>query len=141
MYFYLYSIVPPFDVTISQDYSDPLYTGTNLTITCSITLDSLVNIPVIVNNQWTRNGNVITEVTIVEDLVINTNLTYTATLEFFPLYYMTDDGDYQCSVDVIPDVTDNYVTNISNSASITIDVLGNYKRLNDYNCSFIHLHC
>ncbi len=124
MYFYLYSIVPPFDVTISQDYSDPLYTGTNLTITCSITLDSLVNIPVIVNNQWTRNGNVITEVTIVEDLVINTNLTYTATLEFFPLYYMTDDGDYQCSVDVIPDVTDNYVTNISNSASITIDVLG-----------------
>ena len=129
MYFYLYSIVPPFDVAISQDYTDPLYTGTNLTITCSITLDSLVNIPVIVNNQWTRNGNVITEATIAEDLVINTNLTYTATLEFFPLYYMTDDGNYQCSVDVIPNVTDDYVTNISNSASVTIDVLGNYKRL------------
>ncbi len=128
MYFYLYSIVPPFDVAISQDYTDALYTGTNLTIACTITLDSLVNIPVIVNNQWTRNGNVITEVTIVEDLVINTNLTYTATLEFFPLYYMTDDGDYQCSVDVIPDVTDNYVTNISNSASITIDVLGKLQK-------------
>ncbi len=85
MYFNLYSIVPPFDVAISQDYTDPLYTGTNLTITCSITLDSLVNIPVIVNNQWTRNANGIPEATITEDLVINTNLTYTATLEFFPL--------------------------------------------------------
>ncbi len=121
MYFYLYSIVPPFDVAISQDYTDPLYTGTNQTITCSITLDSLVNIPVIVNNLWTRNGNGITETTITDDLVINTNLTYTATLEFFPLYHMTDDGNYQCSVDV---VTDNYVTNISNIASATIDVLG-----------------
>ncbi len=123
LYFYLYSIVPPFDVAISQDYTDHLYTGTNQTITCSITLDSLVNIPVIVNNLWTRNANGITETTITEDLVINTNLTYTATLEFFPLYHMTDDGNYQCSVDMIPNVTDNYVTSISNSASATIDVL------------------
>ncbi len=38
MYFYLYSIVPPSDVAISQDYTDPLYTGTNQTITCSVVL-------------------------------------------------------------------------------------------------------
>ena len=32
-------IVPPFDVTISQDCSDPLYTGTNFAIHCKIELN------------------------------------------------------------------------------------------------------
>ena len=119
-----FCIVPPFDVAISQDYNDPLYTGTNLTITCSITLDSLVDIPVIVNNIWTRNGSVITENTITENLITNSNISYTATLEFFPLYSLTDDGEYQCSVALYADVLDDYVANASSSASTSIDVLG-----------------
>ena len=54
-------MVPAFDITISQDYTAPLYTGTNLTIMCSISLNSLVDIPVTVSNNWTRNNSEITE--------------------------------------------------------------------------------
>ena len=114
-----------FDVTISQDYSDPLYTGTNLTITCNIELSSLVDISVNVNNQWTRDGADILESTITSDLFEVTALTHTATLEFYPLYHVTDDGVYQCSVMISND--DEYVNSnvISlNSASTTLDVLG-----------------
>ena len=116
-------LVPPFDVTISQDYSDPLYTGTNLTITCDIELSSLVDIPVNVSNNWTRDGADIMESTITNDLVEVTSLKHTATLEFYPLYHATDDGLYQCSVMISSD-DDEYVNSISNSASTTLDVLG-----------------
>ena len=50
------------------------------------------------------------------------NLNHTAILDFYPLYHMTDDGMYQCSIDVM--ANDSFVTDISNSASVTIDVLG-----------------
>ena len=116
--------VPPFDVEISQDYNDPLYAGTNLTITCEITLSSLVDIPVIVSNQWTRNGYEITEDTITEDLIGDDNLIHTATLEFFPLYHVTDDGEYRCSVNITADIGDNYVESIYNNRSTTFTVLG-----------------
>ena len=95
-----------------------------MTITCSITLDSLVDKPVIVNNIWTRNRSIITENTITENLITNSNTSYTATLQFFPLYSLTDDGEYQCSVAVYPDVLDDYVADASSSASTSIDVLG-----------------
>ena len=51
------------------------------------------------------------------------NLNHTATLEFFPLCHVTDNGEYQCLVKVVPDVNDKYVTSISNNASTTLDVL------------------
>ena len=95
-----------------------------MTITCSITLDSLVDIPVIVSNIWTRNRSVITENTITENLITNSNTSYTAILEFFPLYSLTDNGEYQCSVAVYPDVLDDYAVDASSSASVSIDVLG-----------------
>ena len=121
--FYLF-IVPPFDVTISQDYSDPLYTGTNLTITCNIELSSLVDIPVSVSNQWTRDGADIMESTITSDLVEVTALRHTATLEFYPLYHTTDNGLYQCSVMISSEEEFVNSSGISNNASTTLDVLG-----------------
>ena len=123
-------LVPPWDVTISQSYYDPLYAGTNLTITCNITLSNLVDIPVIVSNEWTRNRNEITEITITEDLVKINNFNHIASLEFFPLNALTDDGKYKCSVRVIPSVMDEddymYITNVTNNASTALDVLGEF---------------
>ncbi len=117
-------IVPPFDVTISQDYIDPLYTGTSLTITCDIELSSLVDIPVTVSNQWTRDGADIMESTITGDLVEVTALEHIATLEFYPLYHATDDGVYQCSVMISSGEQYVNTNGLSNSASTTLDVLG-----------------
>ena len=119
-------IVPPFNVTISQSYYDSLYTGTNLTISCDIALSSLVNIPVLITNEWTRNGSQISENTITEDLVKFNSLNFAARLEFFPLNSLTDDGEYQCSVKVNPNVQNEivYITSIENDTSISLDVLG-----------------
>ena len=99
-----------------------MYTGTNLTITCNIELSNLVDIPVNVNNQWTRDGADIVESTITSDLVKVTAFKHTATLEFYPLYHATDDGVYQCSVMISSE--EEFVNSISNSASTTLDVLG-----------------
>ena len=115
---------------LSELYYDPLYTGTNLTITCDITLTNLVDIPVIVSNEWTRNGSEITETTVTEDLFKVNNLNYMANLEFFPLNALTDDGEYKCSVGVIPSVMDEddylYITNVTNNTSTTLDVLSEF---------------
>ena len=123
-------LVPPFNVTISQNYYDPLYAGTNLTITCDITLSNLVDIPVIVSNEWTRNGNEITETTITEDLVKINNLNHITSLEFLPLNALTDDGEYKCSVRVILSVMDEndyiYITDVTNNASTALDVLSEF---------------
>ena len=123
-------LVPPFNVTISQSYYGSLYAGINLTITCNITLSNLVDIPVIVSNEWTRNGNEITKTTITEDLVKINNLNHIASLEFFPLNALTDDGEYKCSARVIPSVMDEddymYITNVTNNASTALDVLSEF---------------
>ena len=116
------------DVTISQSYYDPLFTGTNLTITCDITLSNLVDIPVIVSNVWTRDGSEINENTIMGDFVKLTDLSYTTSLEYYPLNSFTDDGQYKCLVKVIPKMMDDfeYLTNRTNSASTVLDVFGKF---------------
>ena len=85
-----------------------------------------MNIPMKVSNKWTRNGSQITEKTIKDDFLKNRNLTYTASLEFYPLNVFTDDGEYTCTVRVSSDEMDenSYTTNITNSASTSLDVLG-----------------
>ena len=124
---YFYSlIVPPFTVDISRDYSDTLYAGTPLTLTCDITLDDLVDIPVIVTNQWTRNMMIITEPTITESLTETDTNRYTATLYFYPLSATYDNGEYQCTVLVTANTVDNYTTNITNETSIDVVVEGEY---------------
>ena len=89
-----------------------------------------MNIPVKVSNEWTRDGSEITETTITEDLVKINNLNYIASLEFFPLNALTDDGEYKCSVSVIPSVMDEddymYITNVTNNASTAMDILGQF---------------
>ena len=101
-----------------------MYTGTNFAIHCKIELNSLVDIPVSVSNQWTRDGADILETTIASDLVEDTVLEHTATLEFYPLYHATDDGVYQCSV--IISSGEEYINpnGLLSSASTTLNVLG-----------------
>ena len=113
-------------VDISRNYLGTLYAGTPLTLTCNITLDDLVDIPVIVTNQWTRNMTNITEPTTTVNLTETDTNRYTATLEFYPLSATYDNGEYQCTVLVTANTTDNYTTNITNETSIDVVVEGEY---------------
>ena len=113
-------------VDISQNYLGTLYAGTPLTLTCDITLDDLVDIPVNVTNQWTRNMMDITESTITESLIQTDTNRYTATLEFYPLSATYDSGEYQCAILVTADSDDNYTTNITNETSTDVVVEGEY---------------
>ena len=116
-------IVPSFTVDISRDYIGILYAGTPLTLTCNITLDDQVDIPVIVTNQWTRNMTNITEPTITESLIQTDTNRYTATLDFYPLSATYDNGEYKCTVLV---TADDYTTNIINETSTDVVVEGEY---------------
>ena len=131
--------VPPVAVEVSMDYGDPLYAGTNLTLTCSTDLDeNLVDIPVVLNTSWTRNNvPVIINSTHSEEqpsLVDPLLLTYTATYSFTPLddkfnstdsSDMGDSGAYQCNLTVMADVDDPFVrpTDASDTSD-SINVLG-----------------
>ena len=123
-------IVPPFTTEMSRNYLHTLYAGTQLTLTCNITLDDLVDIPVIVTNQWTRNMMNITEPTITESLIQTDTNHYTATLDFYPLSAVYDKGEYKCTVLVTADTTDDYIKNniITNDASTHVVVEGQYNK-------------
>ena len=135
-----------------MDYGDPLYAGTNLTLTWSTDLDeNLVDIPVVLSASWTKNNVlVIIDSTHSEEqpsLVDPLLLTYAATYSFTPLddkfnntdssdmgsagnsdtdsSDMGDSGAYQCEVTVIPDVSDSFVRSRNGSdTSNNITVLG-----------------
>ena len=140
MHFY---VVPPVAVELSMDYGDPLYAGTNLTLTCSIDLDEgLVDIPIHLSTSWTRNNvPVTTDATHLEQqpsLVNPTLLTYVATYSFTPLdnkYNSTDSSDmgdsgtYRCDLTVMPDVNDIYVKPRIGTSTHTITVLGELTKL------------
>ena len=130
MAYFLFScfIVPPFTTEMSRNYLHTLYAGTPLTLTCNITLDDLVDIPVIVTNQWTRDMMNITEPTIIESFIQTDTYCYTATLDFYPLSAVYNNGEYKCIVLVTADTADDYIINniITNDASTHVVVEGQY---------------
>ena len=124
MYLFYLFIVPPVLVSISQDRSGILYAGTPFFFRCDITLNNFVTIPVNVSNQWTHNGNnvpVQDNTTITDGLINNSNLTYEATLGFYPLN-TTDSGLYVCNVSV--ETSFQYIQDTSAQANASIDVTG-----------------
>ena len=142
--------VLPVAVEMSMDHGDPLYAGTNLTLTCSIDLDEdLVDIPIIVSTSWMKNTTlVISDSThsVQQPLAIDTTLlTYVATYSFIPLddnfnnIGKSDSGDsgaYQCDFIVMPNVSNSFVNpRNSSSASNDIAVLGELYLLPCYKSS------
>ena len=115
-------------MTISQSYTDTLYSGTPLNVTCDLELPALVDIPVVVSNQWTTTDNAnipsADDTTITDDLTSSSNLQHTATLFFYPLN-VTDSRGYQCNIMIVAnDVTGNDFVNpfnVVDSTSIVVE--------------------
>ena len=125
-----YFVVPPLIPSIFQSHQGVLYAGTSFFLRCVITLNDLVTIPVVVRNQWTRNGMSVpsglsNDVTITDSLIQNDLLQYEATLYFNPLDNTDDSGEYSCNFNILSNISDyKNVKNTSVNTSTTITVQG-----------------
>ena len=118
----LSNLVPPLKTNITKSYYGSVYAGTPLTQNCSLKMDDLVDINTIVSFQWTKDGMIVQEdsrVTI--SFITISSLEYVSSLSFDPLN-ITDNGQYHCYVLVVPNVTDNYILNVSATTTSNISV-------------------
>ena len=112
--------VPPPDVTVSASRTAPLFAGTGLTLTCTVSLDSSVDTDVSVSVTWTGPRTIPGERHSVVE-ASGSGGTYTGSLTISPLAEGQDDGKYTCSVTVSGG---SRVLGATNSDSTTIDVIG-----------------
>ena len=118
IYIVLYSVhasclstpVPPPDVNITLNYTPPLYAGTGLTLTCTVTLDPNVDNGEKVVTEWSGPRN------ISDDRVTADNDSLTISL-----LADLDDGTYTCTVTV---TGGSNVQQATASDNITITVMG-----------------
>ena len=116
---------PTIDITTMQ----PTYNGTNVTLTCTIRLNTAVDSAVNVSGAWQKSTNVLTtsnttSITVSETQVIE-HLTYQTLLQFEPLRNNSMDGGvYVCEATVTPFSMPQYIRNISNNGSYFLRVAG-----------------
>ena len=125
---FVFFVVPPVTVSISQEHTGTLYAGTPFFFKCDIIVSPLVTIPFTVTNQWTRNDTNVpmgpSDDTITDELNMIDRLNYNATLTFYPLDNADDSGVYTCNVEVTAPSNYTYLRNTSASANAGITVAG-----------------
>ena len=125
---FVFFIVPPLTVSISQNHSGTLYAGTSFFFKCDIIVSPFVTIPFTVNDQWTRNDTNVpmgpSDDTITAEFNMINRLTYNTSLTFYPLDNANDSGVYTCNVEVTAPSNYKYLRNTSASASTSITVRG-----------------
>ena len=118
MLLYTTLLVPQPGVDVTLSHTAPLYAGTGLTLTCTVTLDPNVD-----------NGEVMTEWSGLQDIpeerysvtgASGSGSTYTGSLTISPLAGQ-DDGTYTCNVTV---TGGSNVQQVTASGDVTIDVMG-----------------
>ena len=112
--------VPQPNVAISTNRTPPLYAGTGLTFTCTVSLDSSVDTDVSVSVTWTGPRIIPGEHYLVME-ASGSGGTYTGSLTISLLAEGQDDGQYTCSVTVSGGSS---VLEATGSDSTTIDVTG-----------------
>ena len=126
---FVFFIVPPVIVSISQDRSGILYAGTSFFLKCDIIVSSSVTIPFTVTNQWTHNDANVpmdhpSDDTITAEFNMINRLTYNTSMTFYPLDNADDSGVYICNVEVTAPSNYTYLRNASASAIASITVRG-----------------
>ena len=122
-YFRNLSLVPPPDVAVSLNRTGPLYAGTDLTISCTVTLDQSVNNNETVSIHW--NGTEGMQEQFVVSSTVSTfteSYMYTSLLTISPL--AIGDGTVVNCTGTVTGVTERKV---SNSSSVTFDIEGEWK--------------
>ena len=110
-----------------------LSTGVNLTLNCTIRVDTAVDTKVVLNTSWTGPTPVFASDS--QDRISVTSLTgsiplYETSIFFSPLN-ITDSGTYVCQADVRPDPPSSFIVMNNDTATHTINVGGEYFRLSN----------
>ena len=117
-------LVPPPTVTIETDRTDIFYTGTNLTLTCTVVHERQIDFPLTESITWSRNGQTLFG----GNRTIATSLSYNTTnvtmLQFYPLKDEEDTGVYNCSVVLVPIAQPSFVEALNVTEAIAVPVSG-----------------
>ena len=107
------------NVTLSR--SAPLYAGTSLTLTCTVTLDPNVNNNESVMTEWSGLQSIPGDRYSVTPAMRESDSSYNGSLTISPLADQNDDDTYTCTVTVIGGTN---VQPVSASDDVTITVMG-----------------
>ena len=110
------SSVPQPGVAVTVNNTGTLYSGTGLTLTCTVTLDSSVDNSEHFGIDWSRMAEERSTVSPV--MRVSDSSSYTGSLTISPLADQDDDGTYTCSGTVTGGTT------ATNSDDISITVNG-----------------
>ena len=137
LFLFLLTVPTPY-LAISLSRQSDYLAGSELTITCDITIDPHVNTPFIVNTVWTMldeissgigmqvtdpeilkdsSGSGRSRILLIDPVKTDFN-TYQSRVQFSTLSSSLDSGMYTCTVDVIPMAGYSYV-NAASTTSIT----------------------
>ena len=107
----------------------PTINGTNVTLTCTITLDSSVDTAVNASGTWLKSNNALTTfntncITVSDTQGID-HFTCQTFLQFEPLGNNSrNGGHYVCEATITPFSGPQYIKNISTSNSFFMSVVG-----------------
>ena len=93
--------VPQPDVVISVNPTGPLYAGTSLTLTCTVTLHHEVNNNETINTEWNGLQSISEDRYTMSNVTSESDSNYTATLNISPLAVQDDDVMFTCTETVI----------------------------------------
>ena len=119
------SVLPPTASTVTASPDGTIFTGSSLTLTCSIELSEAVDIAVTVNTVWSGPpGTQLTTTTSVATMMTATTYTSTATISSVET---SDSGEYTCTATVSstsPFLTDGEGT--SGMYNVTVGMYGRF---------------
>ena len=99
-----------------------LYAGINLTLICTIQLNTAVDTNVVVNTSWTGPNAMFAFNSRISITDMSESVTpYTTTVLFSPLN-ITDSGNYTCQAYVRPSISSPFIVMNSDTATHTITV-------------------
>ena len=122
------SSVPAPDVSISLNTdNDTVYQGTELVITCTLTVDSAVDIEYDIDMIWSSvTADVMNGPYINISNITGSGQEYTSTITISPVN-TTDSATYTCTASITSTDSDTIISSMKNSSTVNTTVEGRLK--------------
>ena len=122
--------IPETSITKNPSQHDVHFAGSRLDLICSVALAAAVDLPVIVLEQWLKDGLAVTQTSriLIHPPVPRASHRYEAVLEFSTLSEDVDNGEYRCHVTVkakpFPNTTSSIVPSDESRTKTTLSIKG-----------------